>query len=187
MATVCGTSLAMMDAGVPLKRPVAGIAMGLIKEKRRLRRSLRHPGRRGSSRRHGFQGGRYRPGHHRPADGHQDHLDHRGDHEDRPRPGARTAVSHILGEMAKALTGARDGVNQNAPRITVINIPKDKIREVIGHGRQGHPRNLRSHRRQDRHRRRRHHQGGGGRCQGRRSGHQLDPRHRGGAGSRRHL
>src|SRR5258708_25759374 len=37
---------------------------------------------------------------------------------------------HILGEMAKALTGARDSVNQNAPRITVINIPKDKIREV---------------------------------------------------------
>jgi polyribonucleotide nucleotidyltransferase len=41
---------------------------------------------------------------------------------------------HILGEMAKALTGARDSVNQNAPRITVINIPKDKIREVIGTG-----------------------------------------------------
>ncbi|HVO01490.1 MAG TPA: S1 RNA-binding domain-containing protein, partial [Candidatus Cybelea sp.] len=41
---------------------------------------------------------------------------------------------HILGEMAKALTGARDTVNQNAPRITVINIPKDKIREVIGTG-----------------------------------------------------
>jgi polyribonucleotide nucleotidyltransferase len=41
---------------------------------------------------------------------------------------------HILGEMSKALTGARDAVNQNAPRITVINIPKDKIREVIGTG-----------------------------------------------------
>jgi polyribonucleotide nucleotidyltransferase len=41
---------------------------------------------------------------------------------------------HILGEMSKALTGSREGVNQNAPRITVINIPKDKIREVIGSG-----------------------------------------------------
>ena len=41
---------------------------------------------------------------------------------------------HILGEMAKALTGAREAVSQNAPRITVINIPKDKIREVIGSG-----------------------------------------------------
>jgi polyribonucleotide nucleotidyltransferase len=47
---------------------------------------------------------------------------------------ARQGRLHILGEMAKALTGAREGVNQNAPRITVINIPKDKIREVIGSG-----------------------------------------------------
>jgi polyribonucleotide nucleotidyltransferase len=41
---------------------------------------------------------------------------------------------HILGEMAKALNNAREAVSQNAPRITVINIPKDKIREVIGSG-----------------------------------------------------
>jgi polyribonucleotide nucleotidyltransferase len=47
---------------------------------------------------------------------------------------ARDGRLHILAEMAKALTGARDSVNQNAPRITVINIPKDKIREVIGTG-----------------------------------------------------
>ncbi len=45
MATVCGTSLALMDAGVPLQAPVAGIAMGLIKEGERLRRPVRHPGR----------------------------------------------------------------------------------------------------------------------------------------------
>ena len=61
MATVCGTSLALMDAGVPLKRPVAGIAMGLILEGETLRRALRHPRRRGSPRRHGLQGGRHRP------------------------------------------------------------------------------------------------------------------------------
>jgi polyribonucleotide nucleotidyltransferase len=47
---------------------------------------------------------------------------------------ARDGRLHILTEMAKALTGARDSVSQNAPRITVINIPKDKIREVIGTG-----------------------------------------------------
>jgi polyribonucleotide nucleotidyltransferase len=47
---------------------------------------------------------------------------------------ARDGRLHILGEMSKALTGARDSVSQNAPRITVINIPKDKIREVIGTG-----------------------------------------------------
>ena len=60
MATVCGTSLSLMDAGVPLTRPVAGIAMGLIKEDDGYRRALRHPRRRGSSRRHGLQGGRHR-------------------------------------------------------------------------------------------------------------------------------
>jgi polyribonucleotide nucleotidyltransferase len=47
---------------------------------------------------------------------------------------ARDGRLHILNEMAKALTEARDGVNQNAPRITVLNIPKEKIRDVIGSG-----------------------------------------------------
>src|SRR3981081_2195976 len=47
---------------------------------------------------------------------------------------ARDGRAHILGEMAKALTGARDDVSENAPRITTISIPKDKIREVIGSG-----------------------------------------------------
>ena len=47
---------------------------------------------------------------------------------------AQEGRMHILGEMAKALTAARDGVNDNAPRITTITIPKDKIREVIGSG-----------------------------------------------------
>jgi polyribonucleotide nucleotidyltransferase len=133
MATVCGTSLALMDAGVPLKRPVAGIAMGLIKE-----------------------GDRFAV----LSDilGDEDHL---GDMDFKVAgtdqgitalqmdikitsitaeimkialEQAKDGRLHILGEMAKALTGARDSVNQNAPRITVINIPKDKIREVIGTG-----------------------------------------------------
>ena len=133
MATVCGTSLSLMDAGVPLLRPVAGIAMGLIKEAS------------------GFAV---------LSDilGDEDHL---GDMDFKVAGSekgitalqmdikitsitaeimkialeqARAGRIHILGEMAKALTNARDGVSQNAPRITVINIPKDKIREVIGTG-----------------------------------------------------
>jgi len=47
---------------------------------------------------------------------------------------AREGRNHILGEMAKALTGARDTVSDNAPRITTFSIPKEKIREVIGSG-----------------------------------------------------
>src|ERR671923_299891 len=133
MATVCGTSLALMDAGVPLRRPTAGIAMGLIKEDARfavLSDIL----------------------------GDEDHL---GDMDFKVAgtdqgitalqmdikitsitreimkialDQAKDGRMHILGEMAKALTGAREAVSQNAPRITVINIPKDKIREVIGSG-----------------------------------------------------
>jgi polyribonucleotide nucleotidyltransferase len=133
MATVCGSSLALMDAGVPLTRPVAGIAMGLIKEDR------------------GFAV---------LTDilGDEDHL---GDMDFKVAgtemgvtslqmdikitsitpeimrialDQAREGRMHILGEMAKAITGARDDVAATAPRITVINVPKEKIREVIGTG-----------------------------------------------------
>ncbi len=133
MASVCGASLALMDAGVPLPRPVAGIAMGLIKEDQEfvvLSDIL----------------------------GDEDHL---GDMDFKvagTEKGitalqmdikitsiteeimrialnqARDGRVHILGEMAKALTGARDAVSGNAPRITTLTIPKDKIREVIGSG-----------------------------------------------------
>src|SRR4051794_5737877 len=133
MASVCGASLALMDAGVPLARPVAGIAMGLIKEPE------------------GFAV---------LSDilGDEDHL---GDMDFKVAGSergitalqmdikitsiteeimrvaldqARDGRHHILGEMAKALTGAREEVSENAPRITTISIPKDKIREVIGSG-----------------------------------------------------
>ena len=133
MATVCGTSLSLMDAGVPLKRPVAGIAMGLIKEK------------------DGFAV---------LSDilGDEDHL---GD-MDFKVAGTEAGITalqmdikingiteeimkvaltqahagrkHILGEMSKALTGARESVGATAPRITTMTVPKDKIREVIGSG-----------------------------------------------------
>ena len=133
MASVCGASLSLMDAGVPLKRPVAGIAMGLIKE-----------------------GGGFAV----LSDilGDEDHL---GD-MDFKVAGTDSGVTalqmdikitsiteeimrialdqakagrlHILREMAKALERAREAVSSNAPRITTITIPKDKIREVIGSG-----------------------------------------------------
>ena len=133
MASVCGGSLSLMDAGVPLKHPVAGIAMGLIKEAE------------------GFAV---------LSDilGDEDHL---GD-MDFKVAGTHNGVTalqmdikitsiteeimrialaqacdgrlHILGEMAKAIDDAREGVSANAPRITTITIPKDKIREVIGSG-----------------------------------------------------
>ncbi|MFC5584955.1 polyribonucleotide nucleotidyltransferase [Nitratireductor kimnyeongensis] len=133
MATVCGTSLALMDAGVPLAKPVAGIAMGLIKEDERfavLSDIL----------------------------GDEDHL---GDMDfkvagtdegitslqmDIKIDGiteeimqialdqAKDGRLHILGEMAKALSESRGELGEFAPRIEVMQIPTDKIRDVIGSG-----------------------------------------------------
>ncbi|MCA0277019.1 MAG: polyribonucleotide nucleotidyltransferase [Proteobacteria bacterium] len=133
MATVCGTSLALMDAGVPLQKPVAGIAMGLIKEGERfavLSDIL----------------------------GDEDHL---GD-MDFKVAGTTNGITalqmdikidgiteeimnialgqakdgrlHILGEMSKALSEGRKELGEFAPRIEVMHIPTDKIREVIGSG-----------------------------------------------------
>ncbi len=133
MATVCGTSLALMDAGVPLARPVAGIAMGLIKEGNDfavLSDIL----------------------------GDEDHL---GDMDfkvagtekgitalqmdikitsitkeimETALEQAKDGRLHILGEMSKALSESRKELNANAPQIVSIQIPVDKIREVIGTG-----------------------------------------------------
>ncbi|MBW3097640.1 polyribonucleotide nucleotidyltransferase [Pseudohoeflea coraliihabitans] len=133
MATVCGTSLALMDAGVPLGKPVAGIAMGLIKEDDRyavLSDIL----------------------------GDEDHL---GDMDfkvagttegitalqmDIKIDGiteeimnialgqARDGRLHILDEMGKALSESRGQLGEFAPRIEVMTIPTDKIRDVIGTG-----------------------------------------------------
>ena len=91
MASVCGGSLAMMDAGVPLKAPVAGMAMGLImdEDERQVRDPLRHRRRGGPLRRHGLQGRRHRGRHHRAADGHQGLRHHHGHHAQGARAGAR--------------------------------------------------------------------------------------------------
>lgn len=133
MATVCGSSLAMMDAGVPLTRPVSGIAMGLIKEADGIAVLS-------------------------DILGDEDHL---GDMDFKvagteagitslqmdikiagiTREIMQTALEqakggrmHILGEMAKALTVARDGLADNAPQMEIIKVPTDKIRDVIGSG-----------------------------------------------------
>jgi polyribonucleotide nucleotidyltransferase len=133
MATVCGSSLALMDAGVPMKRPTAGIAMGLILE--------------GS--RHAVLS---------DILGDEDHLgdmdfkvagtDHgitslqmdikiAGITEEIMRVAlaqAKEGRIHILGEMSKALTAARAELGEYAPRIETFKIATDKIREVIGTG-----------------------------------------------------
>jgi polyribonucleotide nucleotidyltransferase len=134
MATVCGSSLSMMDAGVPLKAPVAGVAMGLILE----------------------DDGKFAV----LTDilGDEDHL---GDMDFKVAGTANGITSlqmdikiagitpaimkqalsqakdgrlHILGEMAKALTEGRHEFSAHAPRIETMTIPTDKIREVIGSG-----------------------------------------------------
>ena len=98
MATVCGGSLALMDAGVPIKTPVAGIAMGLDQGRGQDRDPHRHPRRRGSPGRHGLQGRRHPQGHHRHPDGHQD----QGARFRRPRAGRSSRPAqgrlHILGD-----------------------------------------------------------------------------------------
>jgi polyribonucleotide nucleotidyltransferase len=133
MATVCGASLALMDAAVPLKKPVSGIAMGLILEK------------------DGFAV---------LSDilGDEDHLGDMdfkvagtedgvtslqmdikipGITEEIMRQALRQAHDgrlHILGEMNKALDHSRTEIGEYAPKIETIHIPTDKIREVIGSG-----------------------------------------------------
>ena len=133
MATVCGSSLALMDAGVPLKRPIAGIAMGLI-----------------------LEGDKFAV----LSDilGDEDHL---GDMDFKVAGTEQGVTSlqmdikitgitkeimetalfqakdgrmHILGKMAEAITEGRASLGEHAPRIEVMTIPVDKIREVIGTG-----------------------------------------------------
>ena len=133
MATVCGTSLALMDAGVPLKRPTAGIAMGLIKEGERfavLSDILGDEDHLGDM---DFKVA----GTERGVTSLQMDIKIAGITEEIMRVAlaqAKDGRIHILGEMAKALTQARAELGEHAPRIEVFSIPVDKIREVIGSG-----------------------------------------------------
>jgi polyribonucleotide nucleotidyltransferase len=133
MATVCGTSLALMDAGVPLKEPVAGIAMGLIKEGNDfavLSDILGDEDHLGDM---DFKVAGTRNG----VTSLQMDIKITGITEEIMRVALEQAHAgrmHILGEMAKALGTARTELGEHAPRIETIKIPVDKIREVIGSG-----------------------------------------------------
>ena len=133
MASVCGSSLALMDAGVPLAAPVAGVAMGLIKEGERFAVLT-------------------------DILGDEDHL---GDMDfkvagtaagvtalqmdikiqgiteeimEKALEQANVARTHILGEMNKVLSESRESVSENAPAMAMLKIDPDKIRDVIGKG-----------------------------------------------------
>ncbi|WP_299476596.1 polyribonucleotide nucleotidyltransferase [uncultured Roseibium sp.] len=133
MATVCGTSLALMDAGVPLKAPVAGIAMGLIKDGDRfavLSDILGDEDHLGDMdfKVAGTEGG---------ITSLQMDIKIDGITEEIMKVAlgqAKDGRIHILGEMANAITEARSELGEHAPRIEMMKIPVDKIREVIGSG-----------------------------------------------------
>ncbi|HEU0155269.1 MAG TPA: polyribonucleotide nucleotidyltransferase [Stellaceae bacterium] len=133
MASVCGASLALMDAGVPLPRSVAGIAMGLIKEPDGfcvLSDILGDEDHLGDM---DFKVA----GTERGVTALQMDIKITSITEEIMRVAlaqAREGRVHILGEMACALREAREEVSGNAPRITTFTIPRDKIREVIGSG-----------------------------------------------------
>ena len=133
MATVCGSSLAMMDAGIPLRRPVAGIAMGLIKEEADfavLSDILGDEDHLGDM---DFKVAGTSEG----VTSLQMDIKITGITEEIMKVAldqARDGRMHILNEMNKALNEARPELGEYAPRIETIHIPVDKIREVIGSG-----------------------------------------------------
>ncbi|MGD0145139.1 MAG: polyribonucleotide nucleotidyltransferase, partial [Rhizomicrobium sp.] len=131
MATVCGSSLALMDAGVPLTRPIAGIAMGLILEGTRfavLSDILGDEDHLGDM---DFKVAGTEEG----VTSLQMDIKIAGITEEIMKVAldqAREGRLHILGEMGKAIGHARSELGEHAPRIEQIKIPTDKIREVIG-------------------------------------------------------
>ena len=133
MATVCGTSLALMDAGVPITKPIAGIAMGLIKDGDRfavLSDILGDEDHLGDM---DFKVAGSESG----ITALQMDIKTTGITEDIMRLAleqAREGCLHILRQMALALTSARDDLSKTAPRVETMVIAKDKIREVIGSG-----------------------------------------------------
>ncbi|HET7447451.1 MAG TPA: polyribonucleotide nucleotidyltransferase [Methyloceanibacter sp.] len=133
MATVCGCSLAMMDAGIPIRRPVAGIAMGLIKEAERfavLSDILGDEDHLGDM---DFKVAGTSEG----VTSLQMDIKITGITEEIMKVAlsqAREGRMHILAEMNKAINTARPELGEYAPRIETIHIPVDKIREVIGSG-----------------------------------------------------
>ncbi|ADV27667.1 polyribonucleotide nucleotidyltransferase [Pseudoxanthomonas suwonensis 11-1] len=133
MASVCGSSLALMDAGVPVKAPVAGIAMGLVKEDDRfvvLSDILGDEDHLGDM---DFKVAGTADG----VSALQMDIKIEGITEEIMKQALEQAKAgrlHILGEMAKALTAPRAELSEYAPRLLTIKIHPDKIREVIGKG-----------------------------------------------------
>ena len=133
MATVCGCSLAMMDAGVPIKRPVSGIAMGLIKEDDGVAVLSDILGDEDHLGDMDFKVAGTSEG----ITSLQMDIKIAGITEDIMTTAldqARGGRLHILDEMNKALESSRDGVGEYAPKIESMKIPVDKIRDVIGSG-----------------------------------------------------
>jgi polyribonucleotide nucleotidyltransferase len=133
MATVCGGSLALMDAGVPLKRPVAGIAMGLILEGKDFAVISDILGDEDHLGDMDFKVAGTSEG----VTSLQMDIKVAGITEEIMKTAlaqAKDGRAHILGEMAKALGESRHELSAHAPRIETMQIPKDKIREVIGTG-----------------------------------------------------
>jgi len=133
MATVCGTSLALMDAGVPMQRPTAGIAMGLILEGDRFAVLTDILGDEDHLGDMDFKVAGTDSG----VTALQMDIKISGITEEIMRVAldqAKAGWLHILGEMAKAISTSRAELDEHAPRIETIHIPTDKIREVIGSG-----------------------------------------------------
>jgi len=133
MASVCGSSLALMDAGVPVKTPVAGIAMGLVKEDDKyvvLSDILGDEDHLGDM---DFKVAGSSNG----VTALQMDIKIQGITEEIMKVAlaqAKQGRMHILGEMAKAITAPREELSEYAPRLLTIKIHPDKIREVIGKG-----------------------------------------------------
>jgi polyribonucleotide nucleotidyltransferase len=133
MATVCGAALALMDAGIPIKAPVAGIAMGLIKADNNFAILSDIAGAEDHYGDMDFKVAGTRDG----VTALQMDIKITGvTHEilSQALDQARKGRLHILDKMAEALPAPREDMSQYAPRIISVHIPKDKIRDVIGTG-----------------------------------------------------
>ncbi len=133
MASVCGSSMALMDAGVPLKAPVAGIAMGLIKEGDRFAVLTDILGDEDHLGDMDFKVAGTAAG----VTALQMDIKIQGITEEIMEIAleqANTARNHILGEMNKVISQSRSTVSDNAPAMAMLKIDPDKIRDVIGKG-----------------------------------------------------
>ena len=133
MATVCGCSVAMMDAGVPITRPVSGIAMGLIKEADGIAVLSDILGDEDHLGDMDFKVAGTEKG----LTSLQMDIKIAGITKDIMKTALEQAKGgrmHILAEMAKALDTSRDALSENAPQMEIMKVPTDKIRDVIGSG-----------------------------------------------------